>query len=113
VRAARKISFFQPYIVKHLLHEGDVLRLPTVGRAGYGELFVAPAERVESARREKGEYLKWLGARAPVGERVTVASGAEELISFSDYRCVYSMFRFNSVATGNGNVQLVRLDHAE
>ena len=113
VRTAGEISFLEPDVVEHLLHQGDVLWLATVRRARDCELLVAPAQRLESARGEKRQHLERLGTGSPVGERVSVARGAEELVPISDYRGVYPVLRFDRIATGYSNIKLVRFDHTE
>ena len=89
----------------------DVLRLPAVGCARHRELRAFPAQLIEAAGSEERNYLEWLGARPPERECVTVAGGAEELISFSDYGGVYSVFRFGALTSGDCNIELVLFDH--
>jgi hypothetical protein len=92
VGAAGEIPFLEAEVAEHSLDQRDVLRLSAVGRARDGELLVTPTQRVESARGQKREHLKWLGAGAPIGERLRVASCAEELIALSDYGSIYPVF---------------------
>ena len=108
---ARQIAFLEPDVAEHPLDERDVLRLATVRCARHRQLLVAPAQRFERAGAEKWEHLKGLGAGAPICERVTIAGCAEQLIAFSDYRCVYPMLGFDPVTAGDCNIQLVRLHH--
>jgi acyl-CoA thioesterase len=96
-----------------LLDERHVLGFSSVGRARHRELLITPAERVESTRRQKREDLEWLRARSPVGERVTVARCAEELVAVSDYRGMDAVLRFDGITAGYSNIELVRLDHTE
>ena len=70
VRTAGEGAFLESQVVEHLLHQCDVLGLAAVRCAGHCQLFVAPAQRIEAAGAEKGDYLERLGAGAPVGEGV-------------------------------------------
>jgi hypothetical protein len=90
-----------------------VLGLTAVGRAGNRELLVAPPERLESARGEKGQHLEGFGAGAPVGERVGVARCADKLVTISYYSRVYPVLGFDRITAGYSNIELVRLDHTE
>jgi hypothetical protein len=110
---AGEVAFLEADIAEHALDQGYVFGLATVRRARHRELLVTPAERVEPARAEKGQDLEGLGAGPPIRERISVASGAKELIAFPDYRGVYSMLRFNPFTAGNCDIELVRLDHTE
>jgi hypothetical protein len=87
-----------------LLYECYVLGLAAVGRAGNRKLLVAPPERLESAGGEKRQHLERFGAGAPVGERVTVARRAEELVAVSYYRGVYPVLGFDRFTAGYNNV---------
>jgi hypothetical protein len=111
VGPAGEIAFLEADVVEHPLHERDVLRLSAVRRARYRELRSFPAQLIEAAGREERNYLEGLGAGPPERERVTVAGSAEELISFSDYGGVYSVFRFGALTAGDCNIELVRFDH--
>ena len=111
MRAAGEITFLESDVVEHSLHERDVLRLTAMRRARHRELRTLPAELVEAAGGEERNYLEGLGAGSPEGKCVAVAGGAQELISFSDYRGVYSVLRFGSFTATDCNVELVRFDH--
>jgi len=111
VRAAGEITFFETDVAEHPLHEQQVLGLAPVRRARHRELAVVPAQCVEAARREEWNYLERLGARSPEGKCVRIASGAEELVPFSDYRRVHSMLRLGYFTAADGNIELVRFDH--
>ena len=111
MRTTREIAFLKTDVVEHLLHYRDVLRLSAMRRARHRELRSFPAKLIEAAGCEERDYLEGLGARPPERERVTVAGSAEELISFSDYRGVYSMFRFGALTAGDCNIELVLFDH--
>jgi hypothetical protein len=111
VRSAGEIALFELQVAEHLLDELDVFRLPTVGSTRNGQLLIAPVESVEAARREKWKDLERLGAGSPEGESVGVARRAEELVSLSNYRGVYSMLRLGPFTAGDCNIELVRLDH--
>src|SRR5258705_1320165 len=59
VRATGEIAFFHADVAKHSFDDRDVLGLAPMGRAGHRELFVAPAERVETAVAEEWDDLEW------------------------------------------------------
>jgi hypothetical protein len=113
VRTAGEISFLEPDVAEHLLNERHVLGFSSVGRARHSELLVTPLECVESTGGEKRQHLEGLGAGSPVGERVTVARCAEELVAVSDYRGMDAVLRFDGITAGYSNIELVRLDHTE
>jgi hypothetical protein len=77
VRTAREITFLEANVTEHTLYERNVLRLAAMRRARHGELLLTPAERVEAAGVEERQDLKGLGAGAPIGERLRLASSAE------------------------------------
>jgi hypothetical protein len=111
VGTAGEITFLETDVVEHSFHEGDMLRLAAVRRARHRQLRSFPAELVEAAGGEERNYLEGLGAGSPEREGVAVAGSAEELIAFSDYGGVYSMFRFGALTSGDCNIELVRFDH--
>jgi hypothetical protein len=111
VGAAGEISLLEPKVAEHSLDDGDVLRLPTVGRARYRELLLTPPERVEAAGAKEWKDLERFGAGAPIGERVRVTGGAKQLVAIPDHRGVHSMFRLGSFPAGDCNIDFVRLDH--
>ena len=108
VRAAGEIAFLEPDVAKHPFDDGNVLRLSTMRRAGDRELLVAPAERIKSARAEKWNYLKRFGAGAPVGERVGIVGGTEQLVAFSHHCRVHTMLGLGALAAGYSNVKFMR-----
>ncbi len=111
VRTTGEITFLETDVVEHFLHERDVLGLTAVGRARHREVRIIPAQCVEAAGSEEWNYLERLGARSPEGKCVGVARCAEKLVSFSDYRGVYSVLRLGSFTAGDSNIELVRFDH--
>ncbi len=111
VGAAGEISLLEPDVAEHFLDDGDVLRLPTMGRARYRELLLTPPERIESAGAEEWKDLERFGAGAPVGERVRIAGGAKQLVAIPNHGGVYSMLRLGSFPAGDCNIDFVRLDH--
>ena len=106
--SAGEITLLEAEVAQHPLDDVDVLRLATVGRARNRELLVTPTQRIKTARAEKWNYLKGLGARAPIGERVGVASRAKKLVTLSYYRSMHTMLGFGLFTTGNGHVEIVR-----
>ena len=91
------------------LDEPDVLGITAVRGTGDGELLIAPVESIETARAQEREYLEGLGAGSPEGERIRIAGGAEELVTFSNDGGVYSMHGFDSVSARNCYIEFVRL----
>jgi hypothetical protein len=104
VGTAGEVPFLEPDVAEHALHQSNVLGLATVRCTGHGELLVAPAERVEPSRGEKGDDLEGFGTGPPVRERISVPGSAEELIAFPDHRGVHSMFRFDPFTAGNCDI---------
>jgi hypothetical protein len=111
VGPAGEISFFHSDVVQHLLDDGDVLGLATVRRAGDSELFVTPAQRIESAGAEKWNYLERFGAGSPVGKRIGIACRSNKLVTFADHCRVYTMLRFGAFTASDNYIELVRVDH--
>jgi hypothetical protein len=111
VGPAGEISFLEPNVVEHSPDDGDVLRFPTVRRARHRELLFIPPQRIEAAGAEKGNDLERFRAGSPVGECFRIARTAKQLVAFSDYGGVYSMFRFGSSPAGDCDIDFVRLDH--
>jgi len=111
VRSTGEIAFLETDVVQHPLHQRHVLRLTAVRRARNSDLLLVPPQLVEPARGEERNYLEGLRTRSPEGKCVAVAGGAEELISFSDYRGVYSVLRLGPFAAADCNIELIRFDH--
>jgi hypothetical protein len=111
VWATGEIAFLEAKVVQHSLDDRYVLGLTAVGRARDRELFFAPLERIEAAGAQKWKDLEGFRAAAPEGERVRVAGATEQFVAFANYRGVYSVFRLGSLAAGDCNIELVRLDH--
>ncbi len=109
VGTAGEITLLESDVVQHPLDYGDVFRLATMRCARHRELFVAPAQRIESAGAEKWNYLKRFGAGPPVCEDVGIASGAEQLIAFSHHGGVHTVLGFGTLAASHGDIELVFL----
>jgi hypothetical protein len=62
VRSAGEIALLEPESLEHARGNSHVLWLTPVRRTREGQLFDAPAERVESATAEQRHHLKRLGA---------------------------------------------------
>jgi hypothetical protein len=108
VGSAGKVAFLHPDVAQHSFDDRNVLRLAAVRSARHRELLFTPLERIKPAGAEERNYLKGFGAGAPEGEGLPIAGGAEKLVAVSDYRGVYSMFRFRLFAASDDYIQLER-----
>src|SRR6266542_1861807 len=107
MRSAGEIAGLETDVVEHPLYEGYMFGLAAVRSACNRELFISPAERVESSRLDERDYLEKLGARAPEGEAVGIPRPPDDLVAGANYRPVDALQRFNSFSPRDDDIEIV------
>ena len=109
VRAAREVAFLESDVTEHRGRNRDVFRLAAMRRTRQRQLIVAPRQVIDRARCHQRHGQERLGPRSPERHDVGIARSANQRIARPDHRGVYPVARFDCPATGDNDVEVVRV----